>query len=155
MANKLVLDFTRWTFEQYQTFLLNFQRQNWEISLPDISAVVVSWTYDVPVGPDAWKKLPFPELGPISEAVRNTLEIFSAGVDIDDVKVDLTRWTMEEFLAFRQAAKTSNIAEFEKIVLKVARPKGYVQGERLSAVQGIAILKAITDAQGKLFAKGE
>lgn len=155
MANKLVLDFSRWSYEQFNQFLTNYAAGKFEEILPVLMEVVVSWTYDIPLSADAYKKLAMPELRPIINAVNDTSKAYYDGVAFDEVKIDLARWNLEDFINFRKAARENDYDTYEKLICKITRLKGIEPDVRLTAAQGIALTKAYDEAQKKLFAKGE
>lgn len=155
MANKLTLDPSRWSYQQYADFLNHFMRANWEKALPLVMDLVVAWTYDVPLGPDAYLELEFSDLPEIVQSVNDTLKAYIEGLDAGDVSVRLGNWKMRDFLRFREAGKSGNVKELEDLMRKVCLINDAKLGERLTFEQGALMVKALNATTKDMFSTGK
>lgn len=142
-----------WSYEEYAKFLNALMAQEWETALPLVMKITVAWSYDVPISPTAYLELPFDTLAEITKSVRDTLTAYIEGLDASSVTVDMTRWTMRDFLDFRKAAKTNDVKALERMMRKVCRLKEK-PADRLTFEQGSLMSIAIKNATTGMFAQG-
>ena len=155
-GDKIIIDPSVWTFEEYVEYIQAVQDGELETAFLILKPAIVSWPYKVSLAqdrPDLDPNLPFTALPEIIEAVGATLESFFDRLDPSEVEVDLSKWSMESFYRFSEAAKDGDVPRIEMYLKQVARPKheDYDEEARLSFYDGVLMRKAVEEAQKVLF----
>jgi hypothetical protein len=151
---RIMLDPSKWSYEDYQNFVLATARQDLEKAMSYVRQIVIGWTYDVPFSPEAFFKLPFTELPKIVETTKSTINAYIEGLEDDSVRVNLDKWDMSEFFEFQTAAKRGNVKRVIALLRKVASMGGLEDGKPLTLEQGVLLSRAVSDKMKGLFAQG-
>lgn len=154
MSNTLTLDPKKWTYRDYAAFLQALQGQNFEGALVLVMKALVAWTYDIPIGPEAYRRLPFPALKEVVAGVSETIAAYVGGLDHSLVHADMSRWDMQDFFEFREAGRAGNVPEMERLMRKVCSIPGVSDLEPLTFEQGSLMSAAIAAATSEMFSQG-
>lgn len=143
----------QWTYDEFNQYVKATADGDFERAGELMEEVINDWSmFDV----DPNAEHPFNELNFVDEAiplvfaVRDAITSFRENADVSMVIVDLSKWKWQDFNTFKtvSADDPKKATELMKDVCKI---KGVNNDKNLSAVEGILMMSALSEAIQKVF----
>ena len=151
---KLTLHVAYWTFEEFNRYVQAVQKADFQTAFLILKPIIAAWDYDVDLNqPRPDKKLPVTALPEIIKAVNDATDSVFSSLSLDDLDLDLNRWSMDDFYEYQDAERAMNIQRIEELMKKAATPlyDDYDPEARLGFIDGLLMRKGVKSAQEDLF----
>ncbi len=137
-----------WTYAEYQQFATAMQKMNLRAAFVLADKIIESWGYPQPFVAGALKKMPVQEAMSVLRAVLDTLNAFAKDIDTDDVVLDLSKWSLDDFLKFNDYRQDDDVTKVVAMVRQVAHVEGLEKDTEPTMTQGVLMVKAVQDTVG-------
>lgn len=141
-----------WTYADYQQFATAMQKMDLRTAFALADKIIETWGYPTPFVAGALKKMPVQEAMRVLRSVLDTLNVFAKGINTEDVVLDLTKWSLDDFLTFNDARNDDESDKVMTMVRQVAYVEGLEKDAEPTMTQGILMVKAVQDAVGAVLA---
>lgn len=145
------IDMGRLTFVNWMTFAMLMRDGKTGDAIKILDNYIIDWDYDV----DVSKGLRgLPNVLEVNKCLKRVMSMIQGKVDelgVNDVIVDLSHWTFDDYEKWEKARFNKNWILAEKMMHKVAKLKDTGNDKDLNCVDGLRMASAIVEVYQQSF----
>lgn len=141
-----------WSYADYLAFTDAMRSMTLRVAFDLADKIIDSWSYPEPFKVGALRKMPVEEAMRVLRAVLNTLNEFAEDIDTDGVVIDLSKWSLDDFLKFNELREKGDGPKVMRMVRDVAMLEDLNDSNEPTMTQGVLMVKAVNDVIGSILA---